>query len=322
MKITYFGQSAFRIETGEAVIMLDPFLSGNPLFKGDAKEVSRGATHVLLTHGHDDHLGDALQICKDTGAMLVANFEVAMYLAAKGVANYSPGNHGGRIAFDDFDVVFTNAWHSSSHIDNGTPIYLGNPAGFVIMPKKEKGRTLYVSGDTGITSDMKLVQDLYKPQMGIMCIGGSCLQDFLQVQESDPLSLRHFPGLPHSRCQALHQSHGSQGQDRCRIEIGRSGDDLEISLSHGERDAIAQQWQGEGISSIWRERMPSSSHRLREGPLLLPLGEGITYRHMRLRPAILASSAASASSMGATLCPCGCGGALRHPMASSTGPDS
>jgi L-ascorbate metabolism protein UlaG (beta-lactamase superfamily) len=171
MKITYFGHSAFRIETSGAVIMLDPFLTGNRLFNGDVKEVSKGATHVLLTHGHDDHLGDTVDICKATGATLVANFEVAMYLAAKGVANYSPGNPGGRIAFDDFDCVFTNAWHSSSHIDKGIPTYLGNPAGFVILPKKEKGRGLYVSGDTSINYDMKLVHDLYKPAFGIVCIG-------------------------------------------------------------------------------------------------------------------------------------------------------
>lgn len=171
MNITYFGHSAFRIETGNAVIMLDPFLSGNRLFEGDAREAGRGATHVLLTHGHDDHLGDTVDICRDNGATLVANFEVAMYLAANGVGNYSPGNHGGRISFEDFDCVFTNAWHSSSHVENGTPIYLGNPAGFVVLPKKERGRSLYVSGDTGITYDMKIIQDLYKPDFGIMCIG-------------------------------------------------------------------------------------------------------------------------------------------------------
>lgn len=171
MKITYFGHSAFRIETGNAVIMLDPFLTGNPLFKGDAMEVSHGATHVLLTHGHDDHRGDTVDICKKTGATLVSNFEVCMYLAGQGVEKYSPGNHGGRIAFDDFDCIFTNAWHSSSAIAGGTPVYLGNPAGFVIRPKREEGKVLYVSGDTGITLDMKLIHELYKPTVGIICMG-------------------------------------------------------------------------------------------------------------------------------------------------------
>jgi L-ascorbate metabolism protein UlaG (beta-lactamase superfamily) len=171
MKITYFGHSAFRIETGNSVIMLDPFLTDNRLFKGDSAEVSRGATYVLLTHGHDDHTGDTVAICKANGATLIANFEVANWLVSQGVEKYSPGNQGGRIRFDDFDVVFTNAWHSSSHIENGKPIYLGNPVGFVLIPRKEKGKSVYISGDTGITMDMKLVQDLYKPAFGIMCIG-------------------------------------------------------------------------------------------------------------------------------------------------------
>ncbi|CAN5507189.1 metal-dependent hydrolase [soil metagenome] len=171
MKVTYFGHSAFRIETGKAVIMLDPFLSGNPLFKGDAKVAARGATHVLLTHGHDDHRGDAMAICGDNGATLVSNFEVCMYLAGQGVEKYSPGNHGGRIAFDDFDCIFTNAWHSSSTMDGGKPVYLGNPAGFVIRPKSEADKVIYATGDTGITLDMKLVQELYKPDIGIVCMG-------------------------------------------------------------------------------------------------------------------------------------------------------
>src|SRR6476620_6329021 len=119
MKITYFGHSAFRIETGRAVIMLDPFLSGNPLFKGDAREAARGATHVLVTHGHDDHRGDTVAICKDNGATLVSSFEVCNLLAGEGVEKYSPGNHGGCIAFDDFDCIFTNAWHSSSTTIDG-----------------------------------------------------------------------------------------------------------------------------------------------------------------------------------------------------------
>ena len=171
MKLTYIGHSAFRIEIAGAVILLDPFITGNPAARTDVKAMSAGVTHVLLTHGHDDHVGDALDILKSTGATLVSNFEVCSWLAGQGVENYSPGNHGGRISFDAFDVIFTNAWHSSSHVENGRPLYLGNPAGFVIEPRREKARTIYAMGDTGITLDMKLVNDLYQPKIGLVPIG-------------------------------------------------------------------------------------------------------------------------------------------------------
>ncbi len=171
MKITFLGHSAFRIETGSAVLLVDPFLTGNPAATVSSQEASRGLTHVLLTHGHDDHVGDALAILKATGAVLVANFELCGWLNAQGAKNYSPGNHGGRICFEDFDVVFTNAWHSSGTSKGADPIYLGNPAGFIIQPKKEHGKTLYIAGDTGVFSDMKLIHDLYKPVYGILPIG-------------------------------------------------------------------------------------------------------------------------------------------------------
>ena len=171
MKITYFGHSAFRIETGKAVILIDPFFTGNPAATSGWLDASKGCTHLLLTHGHGDHVGDTLDILKATGALLVSNFEICNYLNAKGASNYSPGNHGGRIVFDDFDVVFTNAWHSSSDIVDGIPIYLGNPSGFIIEPKREAGKTLYIAGDTGLSLDMKLIHDLYKPAIGILPIG-------------------------------------------------------------------------------------------------------------------------------------------------------
>ena len=171
MKITGIGHSAFRIETGKAVLLIDPFITGNPAAASHAMGLTKGCTHVLLTHGHDDHVGDTVAICAATGATLVANFEICNFLAAQGVANYSPGNHGGRIAFEDFDVVFTNAWHSSSHIVDGKPIYLGHPSGFVIQPKRETGKTVYVMGDTGLSLDMTLVQELYRPAIGIVPIG-------------------------------------------------------------------------------------------------------------------------------------------------------
>ena len=99
MKITWFGHSAFRIDHNGEAILIDPFLSGNPSWGKGWEDAASGATHVLLTHGHDDHLGDAAAICKATGAQLVANFEIAMYLAAQGVdgGKLNPGNQGGTV---------------------------------------------------------------------------------------------------------------------------------------------------------------------------------------------------------------------------------
>src|SRR5215213_9577987 len=93
MKITWFGQSAFRIETGRSVLIIDPFLSGSPVFKGDSADAMRGATHVALTHGHDDHVGDTVAICKANGATLIAVFEICAHLGKKGVEKTSD-QHG------------------------------------------------------------------------------------------------------------------------------------------------------------------------------------------------------------------------------------
>jgi len=168
MKLTWFGHSAFRLDIPGAVIMLDPFL-GNPTFTGDHAEAYAGATHVVLTHGHDDHIGSTVEICQATGATLVANFEVCVYLAGKGVEKYSPGNHGGQIDFGAFSVAFVPAWHSSSTIVDGVPIYLGNPAGVVITAKGEK--TLLHMGDTDIFPGMELINEFFAPKIGIVPIG-------------------------------------------------------------------------------------------------------------------------------------------------------
>jgi L-ascorbate metabolism protein UlaG (beta-lactamase superfamily) len=171
MKVTWFGHSAFRVETGNSIIMIDPFLSDNPTWNGSVEDAANGATHVVLTHGHSDHIGDTVDICKSTGALLIANFEICMYLSAKGVENFSPGNHGGMQYHDDFDVAYVQAWHSSSDIVDGEPVYLGNPAGVVIVSKAEKGKVLYHMGDTDIFSDMGLINEIYRPTVGIVPIG-------------------------------------------------------------------------------------------------------------------------------------------------------
>jgi L-ascorbate metabolism protein UlaG (beta-lactamase superfamily) len=168
MKITWFGHSAFRVDIAGAAIMIDPFI-GNPTFTGDQEAAYSGATHVVLTHGHDDHTGSTVEICKATGATLIANFEICNFLAAKGVENFSPGNHGGSVDYGPFSVALVGAWHSSSTIVDGTPVYLGNPAGVVIKAPNEK--TLLHMGDTDIFADMALINEIYQPRIGIVPIG-------------------------------------------------------------------------------------------------------------------------------------------------------
>ena len=94
-----------------------------------------------------------------------------MYLNAQVVENYSPGNHVVSVDCGAFSVSFVQAWHSSSEIVDGKPVYLGNPAGLIVQPKAEKGKILYHMGDTDIFSDMGLIQELHKPNIGIVPIG-------------------------------------------------------------------------------------------------------------------------------------------------------
>lgn len=166
MKITWFGHSAFRVEFASTVLMIDPFLSGNPVYNGTVRAASQGATHVALTHGHDDHIGDTVEICRETGATLIAVYELAMYLKDKGVAAIEPTNTGGAIYADDFSITFVRADHSAS----SDGVYLGNPCGLIVRAKAEN-KTLYHMGDTDIFSDMALINELYEPDIGIVPIG-------------------------------------------------------------------------------------------------------------------------------------------------------
>ncbi|MEM7068975.1 MAG: metal-dependent hydrolase [Pseudomonadota bacterium] len=172
MKITWFGHSAFAVEIGGNKILIDPFLDGNPSWEGGWQKPAEGCTHVLLTHGHDDHIGNALDICKETGAMLVANFEVCMYLVGQGVSDkkINPGNPGGTVECGGFTTTFVNAVHSSSASGaNGTNTYLGCPMGLIIKAEDEK--VLYHLGDTDVFGDMALINELHEPKIGLVPIG-------------------------------------------------------------------------------------------------------------------------------------------------------
>jgi L-ascorbate metabolism protein UlaG (beta-lactamase superfamily) len=170
MKLTWFGHSAFRVEFGDARILIDPFLTGNPTFKGDPKQAAAGCTHVLVTHGHNDHVGDAVEILKSEGAQAVGSAEVCDWLGFQGVAKVNPGNHGGTVDCGGFTVSFVNALHSSSYeIEGGTMVYLGNPLGLVVKAPGEP--VLYHMGDTGIFGDMALINEIHRPEIGIVPVG-------------------------------------------------------------------------------------------------------------------------------------------------------
>ena len=171
MDITWHGHSAFSILFGKTKLLIDPFFSGNPVF-GDQNinQIIKGVTHIALTHGHSDHLGDTLKIADDTDSLIIANADLCSYLKHRGAKNLNPGNTGGTIIDDEFSLTFVQAHHSSASIDvNGISHSLGHSNGLIFHINNEK--TLYHMGDTDIFSDMTLIEELHKPDIGLVPIG-------------------------------------------------------------------------------------------------------------------------------------------------------
>jgi len=187
MNIIWYGHSCFKIELGASTVLIDPFLSASPTYDGTVEEASQGVTHVALTHGHDDHVGDTVDICQATGATLIAVYELAMYLGGRGVGNVDPTNTGGGVDHPGFRLTFTPARHSSSTtVEGGNHVYLGNPCGLIIAP--DDGPVIYHMGDTDIMSDMALIEELHHPEIGIVPIGDR----FTMGAKSAALACRKF----------------------------------------------------------------------------------------------------------------------------------
>ncbi|MDM5190292.1 metal-dependent hydrolase [Bacillus sp. DX4.1] len=167
MKISYHGHSVVKIETNGKVILIDPFLTGNP--KTDLKAEEVKVDVIILSHGHGDHVGDTVALAKKNNAVVVAPFELATFLGWQGV-NTHPMHIGGSHVFDFGKVKFTQAFHGSSYIDedNKTITYTGMPAGILFTAED---KTVYHAGDTALFSDMKLIGSLNQIDVAFLPIG-------------------------------------------------------------------------------------------------------------------------------------------------------
>ena len=168
MQITWLGHGTFqfRLPSGQ-VILMDPWTDGNPSYPKGHK-IERVDT-ICISHGHFDHIHDAVPLAKKFAPEVVAIFETAHWLESKGVAKTRPMNKGGSQTVGEVTVTMTHAIHSCGIIDDGKIIYGGEAAGYVMhLPDK---RVLYFAGDTNVFSDMELIEQLYHPELAFLPIG-------------------------------------------------------------------------------------------------------------------------------------------------------
>ncbi len=163
--LTFLGHAAFQLKCGNDTILFDPFLTGNPLAKANPDDLD--CNYIILTHGHVDHIGDAVSIAKRTGATVISNYEIATWFAAQGIASH-PMHIGGAYNFPFGRVKLTIAHHGSAFDAGDGFIYMGNPAGVLVTIE---GKTLYHAGDTGLFYDMKLIGEMNAISVALLPIG-------------------------------------------------------------------------------------------------------------------------------------------------------
>jgi L-ascorbate metabolism protein UlaG (beta-lactamase superfamily) len=180
MKIIWLGHSGFRIEIEAAVLLVDPWLTGNPMFpEARRAEAIKGATHILVSHGHGDHAANAIAIARDQSIPIACIHELSdIFGAEAGIETLGFGK-GGTVDLGGAKVTMVNACHSAS-IDfrGGLPGAAGSEAGYMIAGD---GHVIYFSGDTDIMADMDWMGDLHKPDIGILCAGGHYTMDMARA---------------------------------------------------------------------------------------------------------------------------------------------
>lgn len=165
MQLTFYGHSCFLLETGTHRLIIDPFLTGNPQAPLTAEQVK--CDFILITHGHNDHVGDAVALAKRNNAMVIANYEIATYCAKHGTKTHAM-HLGGSHQLSFGKVKLTIAHHGSGLQTDEGFLYLGNPAGLLISAG---GKTVYHSGDTGLFMDMQLIGQMNQIDVALLPIG-------------------------------------------------------------------------------------------------------------------------------------------------------
>ncbi|MEE8403930.1 MAG: metal-dependent hydrolase [candidate division Zixibacteria bacterium] len=191
----FLGQSCITIQDGDHKIIIDPFLTGNPLAGAKQEEIE--CSHVLLTHGHGDHFGDTLEIAKRNDATVIATYELASFCGSKGL-KFHPMHIGGAHDFDFGRVKLTIAHHGGGFGENAE-IYTGPPVGFLITMG---GKTVYSAGDTGLFYDMKLIGEMNQIDLAFLPIGDNFTMgiddavkavEFLNPKKVVPVHYNTFP---------------------------------------------------------------------------------------------------------------------------------